>query len=122
MHHFFQDMGFIRWPMYVATLFMLVQIGRAAMDLRKPAEARSPMTAHTVLVWGALNALLGILGTVVGLTVAGGVVEKVGEVVPSLLAGGIRVALSTSIFGLLLLTVAVLAWLVLQVWDRAPAQ
>lgn len=113
MHGFFQQMGVIQWPMYVAAFFLLVQIVRAALQMRDPAGSRSPMTLHTILVWGLLNALLGVLGTVVGFAVAGQSIEKMGQVSPPLVAGGIRVALSSTIFGILLLTVAVLAWLIL---------
>jgi len=116
MARFFHDMGVIRWPMYVGALFMLAQIGRAAFTARRSSADRSAMTVHRILVWGVLNALLGILGTVLGLALTGRVVERMGaDVSPALLAGGIRVALSTSIFGLALLTLAVVAWLILQV-------
>lgn len=121
MHGFFRNMGVIQWPMYVATFFMVVQIGRAARQVRLPAESRSAMTTHTILIWGFLNLLLGVLGTVVGLSLAGQAVERIGRVSAPLVAGGIKVALSTSIFGLLLLIIAVLCWLVLQLWQgRTP--
>ncbi len=117
MPGFFSGMGVIQWPMYVATIFMLIQIGRAALQLRQPPETRSAMTRHTILVWGFLNALLGVLGTALGLTLAGRIVAQAEQVSPHLLAGGITVALSSTVFGLLLLTIAVVAWLVLQVWQ-----
>lgn len=118
LSHFFPDMGFIRYPMYVATLFMLVQVVRAALQLTKPPASRSSMTTHTILVWGFLNALLGVLGTVVGMALAGQIIEQAGDVAPGLVAGGMKVALYSTIFGLLLLTFAVVAWLVLQVLQR----
>jgi len=112
--HFFPDMGYIRYPMYVAALFMLLQVVRAAMQLAKPPAARSSMTTHIILVWGFLNALLGVLGTVLGTALAGAYIERAAEVEPALVAGGMKVALYSTIFGLLLLTFAVVAWLVLQ--------
>ena len=72
------------------------------------------MTLHTILIWGVLNALLGVLGTALGLVLAGKSVEAAHDVSPQLIAGGIKVALSSTVFGLLLLTVAIVAWLVLQ--------
>ena len=113
-HNFFPDMGYIRYPMYVAALFMLLQVVRAAMQLRKPPSARSAMTTHIILVWGFLNALLGVLGTVLGTALAGASIERAGQVEMTLVAGGMKVALFSTIFGLLLLTFAVVAWLVLQ--------
>ncbi|MCG6955484.1 MAG: MotA/TolQ/ExbB proton channel family protein [Gemmatimonadetes bacterium] len=113
-HDFFPMMGVIRYPMYIATVFMVGAIAQAALDMRKPVTARSTMRVHTILIWGFLNALLGVIGTVVGLALAWGSIERFGGVETGLLAGGIKVALYSSIFGLLLLTFAVLAWLVLQ--------
>lgn len=115
MSGFFSNMGFIQWPMYVAAFFMLVQIVRAALQTRRPVQARDAMTRHTVLVWGFLNALLGVLGTVMGFAIAGESISRASAISFPLIAGGIKVALSTTIFGLLMLVVAVVAWLVLQV-------
>lgn len=114
MSGFFSNMGFIQWPMYVATVFMAVQIARAALETRKPVVSRSPMTRHTILIWGVLNALLGVLGTALGLTLAGESIQHAGSLSAPVLAGGIKIALSSTVFGLLLLTVAIVAWLVLQ--------
>ena len=120
MNGFFPSMGYIQWPMYLATFFMVVQIVRAALQGRGPAGPRAAMTRHSILVWGFLNALLGVLGTVLGLSLAGMSIERAQQVSVALLAGGIRVALSSTIFGLLLLTVAVVAWLVLQLLQKDP--
>ena len=120
MNGFFRNMGYIQWPMYIAAFFMVVQIVRAAMQGSRPTGPRSAMTRHTILVWGFLNALLGVLGTVLGLALAGASIERAGDVEVSLVAGGMKVALSSTIFGLLLLTVAVVAWLVLQLWQKDP--
>lgn len=121
MSDFFTNMGVMRFPMYLGAVFMFVQIARA-VALRVRGAAARGMTVHTILVWGGLNGLLGILGTVLGLSVTGMSIEHAGgNASPALIAGGIRIALSTSIFGLLLLTVAVVAWLALQLGSRAGA-
>lgn len=117
-HNFFQDMGYIRYPMYVATIFLLVQVVRASLQMMKVPGARSSATTHTILVWGFLNALLGFLGTVLGVALAAVSIEHAGEVEPTLVAGGLKVSLYPTIFGLLLLTFAVVAWLVLQALQR----
>lgn len=123
---FFHQMGWIRYPLYFAAAFMVLQILTALLQTLKPTDQRSPMVTHAILVWGALNALLGVLGTVLGLTIAGGSIERAGGVELSLLAAGFKISLYPTIFGLLMLTVAILAWLALQLftWKRdaqAPA-
>jgi hypothetical protein len=120
MTQFMHDMGFIRWPLLVAALFLFVQIGRALIQVRSQAPD-SVRTRHAILVWGLLNALLGLLGTVLGVAVAAQSVARAGTADPRLIGGGLQIALAPSILGLLLLTVAVIAWLVLQAMQpRVP--
>lgn len=114
MMELLEDMGMIRWPMMVAALFLLVQIGRAAAVAGDPGPGAA-RTRHTILAWGLLNALLGILGTAIGLAMAGRAVAAAGEADPALVGAGVQVALTTTILGLILLVVAVAAWLILQV-------
>ena len=44
---------------------------------------------------------LGFLGTVVGMVMAFDKIEKVGDISPTVVAGGMKVALITTIFGLI---------------------
>lgn len=112
MGTFFTEMGVMRWPLLLAMVFMLVQIGRAAWQILG-GKGSDAMTLHAVLVWGALCALLGVLGTVVGMSITAGAIEVTSTASPGIIWGGMRVALTTTVFGLLLLTLAVLAWLAL---------
>jgi len=110
MGTFFAEMGVMRWPLLLAMVFMFLQIGRATWRILG-GKGSDAMTLHAVLVWGALCALLGVLGTVVGISFAAGAIEVASTASPGLIWGGMRVALTTTVFGLLLLTLAVLAWL-----------
>ncbi|MFQ5691126.1 MAG: MotA/TolQ/ExbB proton channel family protein [Gemmatimonadota bacterium] len=67
-----------------------------------------------VLLWGVLGAVLGFLGTTVGLSQAAGAFAEISNASPGPIWGGIRVALSTTIVGLCLLGIASIAWLTLQ--------
>ena len=49
----------------------------------------------------ALAPMLGFLGTVVGMVAAFDRIEAAGDISPSIVAGGIKVALLTTIFGLI---------------------
>ena len=109
-----ENMGVILWPMLVCAAFLGFQIVRASSRSLRTAHAHNAMTRHAILVWGSLAALLGLLGTVVGLVVAAGSVVAAGEAAPALIAGGLQVALSSTVFGLLLLAVAIVVWLLLQ--------
>lgn len=123
MAAFFQEMGFMRYPLLLSAVFLLAQIGRAAWAVRAPRrDGAGAMTLHTVLVWGFLCALLGVLGTVVGLTIAADSISRAGTASPALIWGGVKVALSTTVLGLVLLTVAVLAWLAVGFFQRRSAE
>jgi len=111
----FRDMGYIAWPMLASAAFLALQIVRAVIEVRRESESAGANSRHSILVWGFLGALLGLLGTVVGLFVVAISVEAAGEVSMALLGGGLKVALSPTIFGLTLLTLAVVAWLFLPV-------
>ena len=49
----------------------------------------------------ALAPMLGFMGTVVGMVAAFDAIEAAGDIQPSLVAGGIKVALLTTLFGLI---------------------
>lgn len=49
----------------------------------------------------ALAPMLGFMGTVIGMIVAFDAIEAAGDISPSLVAGGIKVALLTTVFGLI---------------------
>ncbi|MEZ4980584.1 MAG: MotA/TolQ/ExbB proton channel family protein [Saprospiraceae bacterium] len=57
------------------------------------------------LVWIALfiaiAPMLGFMGTVIGMIGAFDEIERVGDISPSIVAGGIKVALLTTVFGLI---------------------
>src|SRR5690554_3740456 len=49
----------------------------------------------------ALAPMLGFMGTVIGMIIAFDRIESAGDMNPSLVAGGIKVALLTTVFGLI---------------------
>lgn len=49
----------------------------------------------------ALAPMLGFMGTVLGMIDAFSAIEKAGDIQPSMVAGGIKVALLTTVFGLI---------------------
>ena len=61
-----------------------------------------------------IGPLLGFLGTVIGMILAFQSIEAAGSVSTSLVWGGIKVALSTTLFGFLILALAALLWFALQ--------
>jgi hypothetical protein len=111
---FLESLGFIKYPIWIVLILMLVQIVRATVDLVRPGAPEIGLRIHSILIFGALAACLGVLGSLVGVWLAAEAISRAGEVSSSLVWGGIQVALGSSIVGLLILGFASVAWLVLQ--------
>jgi biopolymer transport protein ExbB/TolQ len=88
----------------------------------KQGEAdRAGLARRTIdgsVFWGAYALALGILGTLVGFMMAAQAVEALGRVETPLVWGGVKVALSTTLYGLLIFLGAALLWLGLRHWHR----
>lgn len=111
------DMGVMRWPLAFSLLAVVVLTATAGMRLFKAdasADLRTKAWLDAILFWGGFAMVAGVLGTLVGVAIAAQSIEAAGTVAPLLVWGGIKVALTTSIFGLLVLAVGGLAWFVLQ--------
>jgi hypothetical protein len=116
--------GFMMYPMTLCAIAVFGLSGRAAWGMRAasahPGES-APVGFHGVLFWGIYASVLGVLGTVVGVALTAQSIEAAGEVRVALVSGGIRVALITTIYGLLILLLAALLWFGLQQWRRRQA-
>merc|ERR1712224_988034 len=61
----------------------------------------SPNGTTWISLFIALAPMLGFMGTVIGMIGAFDAIEAAGDISPSLVAGGIKVALLTTVFGLI---------------------
>jgi len=117
----FSDMGVMRWPITFCLLMVLVLSVQAALRMRSAEPTQKALARSTIdgsLFWGSYAAVLGVLGTVVGFMVAAQAVEALGQVEPRLVWGGVKVALSTTVYGLLIFLISALAWFALRSWHR----
>lgn len=108
-----EAMGFIRYPLGLSTLIIAALILYSFSRLFRGSSRPDPMTRtwlDAILFWGGFSLVTGILGTLVGIVVAAQSIEAAGSVSPSLVWGGVKVALYSSVFGVLVLAVASLFW------------
>ena len=111
------EFGFIRWPLMFS--FMTV-IGLALFSTIRLFRPGATPDLHTkawldaILFWGGFATISGLLGTLIGIAIASQSVEAAGEVNVTLMWGGIKVSLLSSLFGVLILAFASLLWFVLQ--------
>ncbi len=111
------DIGFIRWPL-TFSLFAVVGLALMSAATLFGRNATAGLVAKTwvdaILFWGGFAAISGMLGSVIGVIIAFQSIEAAGEVSATLIAGGIKVALLSSSFGVLILGFAALLWFGLQ--------
>ena len=111
------SIGFIRWPL---TFSFLAVIGLAlwsALKLFRPgasADAQTKAWLDAILFWGGFAVISGVLGTLIGIILAAQAIEAAGDVSTTLVWGGIKVAMLSSVFGMLILAFAALIWFALQ--------
>lgn len=123
--YMFRIMGVWSIPMAIIAIVVLVLIVRAALQLtRMTTENRVAVAGavHAVLFWGAVSALLGIIGQNTGLYHALTAISKATQLSPQMIARGIAESLSTTLFGLTTLLVAAIAWFTLLMRYRQGAQ
>ena len=123
MIEWFASGGFFMWLVLGAGL---VSVGLAADAGRRLAAGPSDESAvraeiDAVLFWGGFAALLGLIGTLGGVGVMARSIEQAGSVSTAVAWSGIRVALITTVFGLMVLGSSLLAWLGLRTGLRRTA-
>jgi biopolymer transport protein ExbB len=117
MMQLWTDVGFIRWPL---TFSGMAVIGLALMSASTlfGRDATAGLVAKTwidaILFWGGFAVISGVLGSIIGVIVGFQAIEAAGEVEATLVAGGIKVALLSSLFGVTILAFAALLWFALQ--------
>ncbi|HSM59683.1 MAG TPA: MotA/TolQ/ExbB proton channel family protein [Longimicrobiales bacterium] len=112
-----RDMGFIRWPLFLSVLVVVALSVWSTLRLFRPGAAAEPRTkawVDAILFWGGFALISGVLGTLVGIIIAAQSIEAAGQISTTLVWGGIKVAMLSSVFGILILAGASLVWFVLQ--------
>lgn len=111
------QLGLIRWPLLFSLLAVVLVTSLSAHRLFKPGawgDLRTKVWLDAILFWGAFALIAGVLGTVVGVVLAAQSIEAAGAVSTTLVWGGIKLALLSSVLGLLILAVSSLIWFGLQ--------
>lgn len=112
MTEWFMEGGIMMWPVLGAGIVGLGLAGDATRRLASGVSRAEEIRAEidVVLFWGGFASVLGVIGTIVGLGQMARYVERTGEVSAALAWSGLRVALITTVFGLAVLAICLLAW------------
>ncbi len=112
----FREGGVMMYPLLILALTVVVLTVRGWMRVGRAdaPDAVLETGVDAVVFWGAWSVVLGLLGTIVGIYFAAGAIATAPAISPQVIWGGIRVALITLIFGLLVFAVSAVAWFVLR--------
>lgn len=108
--------GFFMWLVLGAGLVALVLAADAGRRLASGPDEADEVRAEidAVLFWGGLASVLGVIGTLGGVGQMARYAEHAGELSAPVAWSGLRVALVTTVFGLIVLAVCLLAWFALR--------
>jgi len=90
---------------------------KSLMNLRKNIEISKKMIKH-INDSGSLGLGLGVMGSFIGLITAFDAIEATGGAEPSILAGGLKVALLSTLFGLFTYSISKLSVLILRIIQK----
>lgn len=107
----FRAGGFMMWPLLLIGLGIVIVTARAGKRARSEVpEAKVERDLLSILFWGTMALLLGVLGTVVGLIQIGQAISVVQTISPTTVIVGLSVTMITLLFGLLLFILAMSCW------------
>ncbi len=65
---------------------------------------------------GLFTMITGILGQLIGLMAAFKAIERAMDISPAMLAGGLKVSMITTLYGILIYMLSILLWFLLDLW------
>jgi biopolymer transport protein ExbB/TolQ len=65
---------------------------------------------------GLFTAITGILGQLIGLFSAFTAIEQMGDISPSILSGGLKISLITTLTGVVIYLISIVIWFLLDLW------
>ena len=65
---------------------------------------------------GLFTMITGILGQLIGLMMAFSAIEKASDISPAIVAGGLKVSMITTLYGISIYMLSILIWFLLDLW------
>ena len=101
----------------ICLLISIYFLVKSLLNIKTNIEISKKMLKH-ISDSGTLGLALGVTGAFIGLITAFDVLEATGEANPSIIAGGLKVALLSPLFGLFTFSVSKLAILILRIIQK----
>lgn len=117
MSNLFAAGGVFMTPLTLLAIAIVVLLIKKSLDVYVRGElpaGKHRAAVNLILQLGILTFFLGILSQAIGLMEAFQAIEQMGAVSPAMLAGGLKVSMIASVYGLIILIVAFIGWTVLK--------
>ena len=103
-------------PIFIMWIAVIVLAIRLLVHFNKREKPGAKMSKQNevILFIGSFAFLFGILGQIIGLFEAFEVIQRVGEISPSLIAGALKISSIAPIYGMVLFLVSSLFWFIFR--------
>ena len=117
INRFMEGGAFFMSLILICLLISVYFTAKSFLNIKSNVEISKKMLKH-ISDSGTLGLALGVMGAFLGLITAFDVLEATGEAQPGIIAGGLKVALLSPLFGLLTFSVSKLAILILRIIQK----
>jgi len=113
---FFAAGGVFMTPITLIGIGAILLMIKGSIDLfvNKETGPRRRIVVSGVLQLGLLAFFVGVLSQAIGLIQAFQAIEAAGDISPALVAGGLKVSLIAPVYGLIIMIVSFVSWMVLK--------
>ena len=117
INRFMEEGAFFMSLILICLLISIYFTAKSFLNIKSNVEISRKMVKH-ISDSGTLGLALGAMGAFLGLISAFDVLEATGAAEPGIIAGGLKVALLSPLFGLLTFSVSKLAILILRILQK----
>ncbi len=117
INRFMEGGAFFMSLILICLLISIYFTAKSFLNIKSNFEISKKMLKH-ISDSGTLGLALGVMGAFLGLISAFDVLEATGETQPGIIAGGLKVALLSPLFGLLTFSVSKLSILILRIIQK----
>ena len=117
INRFMEGGAFFMSLILICLLISIYFTAKSFLNIKSNVEISKKMLKH-ISDSGTLGLALGVMGAFLGLISAFDILEATGEAQPGIIAGGLKVALLSPLFGLLTFSVSKLSILVLRIIQK----
>ena len=117
LNRFLEGGAFFMSLILICLLISIFFTAKSVFNLKTNLEVSKKMLQH-IGDSGTLGLALGVMGSFIGLITAFDAIEATGGAEPSIVAGGLKVALLSTLFGLFTYSTSKLSILILRIFQK----